>query len=133
MNPTHTVFDAKRIIGRKFSDPIVQSDMKPWSFKVIQGDGDRPTIQLQFKGESKQFFPDEISAIVLWKMKEIAEIMLSEKISDAVVTVPAYFTTETLISVGKTSRITASSPHSPDSLRASEADSFDSGERMNPF
>lgn len=91
MNPQNTVFDAKRMIGRKFSDPIIQGDMKHWPFKVIRGDGDRPKIQVQFKGETKEFFPEEISAMVLGKMKETAESMLSEKVTDAVVTVPAYF------------------------------------------
>ncbi|EAY12304.1 cytoplasmic heat shock protein 70 [Trichomonas vaginalis G3] len=91
MNPQNTVFDAKRMIGRKFSDPVVQKDMKHWPFKVVRGDGDRPKIEVQFKGETKQFFPEEISAMVLGKMKETAENMLSEKITDAVVTVPAYF------------------------------------------
>jgi L1 cell adhesion molecule like protein len=91
MNPTNTVFDAKRMIGRKFSDPIVQEDMKHWPFKVIRGDGDRPKIEVEFKGRKKKFFPEEISAMVLGKMKEIAETMLSEKISDAVITGPAYF------------------------------------------
>ncbi|EAY13459.1 cytosolic heat shock protein 70, putative [Trichomonas vaginalis G3] len=91
MNPQNTVFDAKRMIGRKFSDPVVQKDMKHWPFKVVRGEGDRPKIEVQFKGETKQFFPEEISAMVLGKMKETAENMLSEKITDAVVTVPAYF------------------------------------------
>jgi len=91
LNPTNTVFDAKRMIGRKFSDPIVQKDMKHWPFKVVRGEGDRPKIQVQFKGETKEFFPEEISAMVLGKMKEIAETMLSEKVTDAVITVPAYF------------------------------------------
>ena len=91
MNPQNTVFDAKRMIGRKFSDPVVQKDMKHWPFKVVRSDGDRPKIEVQFKGETKQFFPEEISAMVLGKMKETAENMLSEKITDAVVTVPAYF------------------------------------------
>ena len=91
MNPQNTVFDAKRMIGRKFSDPTIQKDMKHWPFKVIRGDGDRPKIQVQFKGETKEFFPEEISAMVLGKMKETAENMLSEKVTDAVITVPAYF------------------------------------------
>ena len=91
MNPQNTVFDAKRMIGRKFSDPTIQKDMKHWPFKVIRGDGDKPKIQVQYKGETKEFFPEEISAMVLGKMKETAETMLSEKITDAVVTVPAYF------------------------------------------
>jgi L1 cell adhesion molecule like protein len=91
MNPANTVFDAKRMIGRKFSDPVVQKDMKHWPFKVIRGDGDKPKIQVQFRGETKEFFPEEISAMVLGKMKETAETMLTEKVTDAVITVPAYF------------------------------------------
>ena len=91
MNPQNTVFDAKRMIGRKFSDPTIQKDMKHWPFKVIRGDGDKPKIQVQFKGETKEFFPEEISAMVLGKMKETAENMLTEKVTDAVITVPAYF------------------------------------------
>ena len=91
MNPTNTVFDAKRMIGRKFSDPIVQKDMQHWPFKVVRGDSDRPQIQVQWKGETKKFYPEEISAMVLGKMKEVAETQLTEKVTDAVVTVPAYF------------------------------------------
>ena len=91
MNPTNTVFDAKRMIGRKFSDPVIQKDMQHWPFKVIRGDGDRPKIEVQWKGETKQFYPEEISAMVLGKMKEVAESQLSDKVTDAVVTVPAYF------------------------------------------
>ena len=63
MNPTNTVFDAKRMIGRKFSDPVIQKDMQHWPFKVIRGDGDRPKIEVQWKGETKQFYPEEISAM----------------------------------------------------------------------
>lgn len=91
MNPTNTVFDAKRMIGRKFSDPIVQKDMQHWPFKVVRGDSDRPQIQVQWKGETKKFYPEEISAMVLGKMKEVAETQLTEKVTDAVITVPAYF------------------------------------------
>lgn len=91
MNPTNTVFDAKRMIGRKFSDPVVQKDMQHWPFKVIRGEADRPRIEVQWKGETKQFYPEEISAMVLSKMKEVAETQLTEKVTDAVVTVPAYF------------------------------------------
>ncbi|KAH0793390.1 cytoplasmic heat shock protein 70 [Histomonas meleagridis] len=91
MNPTNTVFDAKRMIGRKFSDPVVQKDMQHWPFKVVRGESDRPRIQVQWKGETKQFYPEEISAMVLGKMKEIAESQLTEKVKDAVITVPAYF------------------------------------------
>ena len=91
LNPTNTVFDAKRMIGRKFSDPIIQKDMQHWPFKVIQGDSDRPQIQIQWKGQTKQFYAEEISAMVLSKMKEVAETQLTEKVKDAVITVPAYF------------------------------------------
>jgi L1 cell adhesion molecule like protein len=91
MNPTNTIFDAKRMIGRKFSDPIVQKDMQNWPFKVVRGDADRPQIEVQWKGERKRFYPEEISAMVLSKMKEIAETQLTDKVTDAVVTVPAYF------------------------------------------
>merc|ERR1712188_24314 len=61
MNPTNTVFDAKRLIGRKFSDAAVQSDMKHWSFEVVRSDGDKPKIKVEYKGEEKQFFAEEIS------------------------------------------------------------------------
>ena len=90
MNPTNTVFDAKRLIGRKFNDPTVQSDMKHWPFKVIDVDG-KPKLEIEYKGESKVFTPEEISSMVLVKMKEIAEAYLGEKVTQAVITVPAYF------------------------------------------
>jgi len=90
-NPRNTVFDAKRLIGRKFSDPIVQADMKLWPFKVVQGDNDKPLIEVEFKGETKQFSAEEISAMVLTKMKEIAEAFLGHTVKNAVITVPAYF------------------------------------------
>jgi heat shock protein 1/8 len=91
MNPENTVFDAKRLIGRRFNDPVVQSDMKHWPFKVVSREGDKPFIQVQFKGETKTFAPEEISAMVLVKMRETAEAFLGKDIKDAVVTVPAYF------------------------------------------
>merc|ERR1719230_247633 len=91
MNPTNTVFDAKRLIGRKFSDSATQSDMKHFPFKVVQKDGDRPAIQVSYKGETKDFFPEEISSMVLVKMKEIGESYLGKDVPSAVVTVPAYF------------------------------------------
>jgi len=90
MNPNNTVFDAKRLIGRKFDDMTVQADMKHWPFTVIN-DNTKPKIQVDFKGETKSFFPEEISSMVLLKMKEIAEAYLGKKVTDAVVTVPAYF------------------------------------------
>merc|ERR1712032_602841 len=90
MNPTNTIFDAKRLIGRKFTDSTVQSDMKHWPFKVLQVDG-KPKLQVDYKCEEKQFFAEEISSMVLTKMKETAEAFLGHNITDAVVTVPAYF------------------------------------------
>ncbi|EJT46404.1 heat shock protein 70 [Trichosporon asahii var. asahii CBS 2479] len=90
MNPYNTVFDAKRLIGRKFSDPEVQSDMKHWPFKVIDK-GTKPYIQVEYRGEQKQFSPEEISSMVLIKMKETAEAYLGGTVSKAVITVPAYF------------------------------------------
>eukprot|EP00656_Telonema_subtile_P008982 TRINITY_DN141_c0_g1_i4.p1 TRINITY_DN141_c0_g1~~TRINITY_DN141_c0_g1_i4.p1 ORF type:complete len:670 (-),score=254.84 TRINITY_DN141_c0_g1_i4:180-2189(-) len=91
MNPTNSVFDAKRLIGRKFQDPVVQSDMKHWPFKLIAKEGDKPHIQVQFKGEEKVFSPEEISSMVLTKMKETGEAFTGKSIKDVVVTVPAYF------------------------------------------
>ena len=90
-NPQNTVFDAKRLIGRKFSDKTVQEDIKLWPFKVISGPADKPLIQVQFKGETKNFQAEEISSMVLTKMKDIAEAYLGKTIKSAVVTVPAYF------------------------------------------
>merc|ERR1712072_868613 len=91
MNPTNSAFDAKRLIGRKFNDPVVQSDMKHWPFKVVAKDGDKPHITVNFKGEEKTFSPEEISSMVLAKMKETAEAFTGKTVKDVVVTVPAYF------------------------------------------
>lgn len=90
MNPENTVFDAKRLIGRRFDDEKVQSDMKHWPFRVVK-DCDKPKIQVQHKGEIRRFAPEEISSMVLTKMKETAEAFLGTKVRDAVITVPAYF------------------------------------------
>lgn len=81
----------KRLIGRKFSDVTVQSDIKLWPFKVTSGSCDRPKIAVRFKGEEKLFAPEEISSMVLMKMKEIADSFAGSAIKNAVVTVPAYF------------------------------------------
>ena len=89
-NPTNTVFDAKRLIGRKFNDSVVQSEKKLWPFQVIDSAG-KPKIQVEWKGEKHEFLPEEISATVLQKMKATAEAYLGHTVKDAVITVPAYF------------------------------------------
>jgi heat shock protein 1/8 len=89
-NPSNTVYDAKRLIGRDFSEPVVQSEMKLFPFNVSNKD-DKVHIEVEYKGEHKSFRPEEISSMVLVKMKEIAEAYLGETVTDAVVTVPAYF------------------------------------------
>mmetsp|Transcript_8203 Transcript_8203/g.19417 ORF Transcript_8203/g.19417 Transcript_8203/m.19417 type:complete len:548 (+) Transcript_8203:484-2127(+) len=91
MNPHNTVFDAKRLIGRRFQDPAVQEDIKHFPFKVLCKDGDKPAVEVKFKGETKVFAPEEISSMVLLKMKEIAESFLGKEVKNAVITVPAYF------------------------------------------
>ena len=91
INPKHTVFDAKRLIGRKFSDPVVQSDSKLWPFELVAHEGDKPCIRVSYKGEEKDFAPEEISAMILGKMKDVAEGYINSKVQSAVITVPAYF------------------------------------------
>jgi heat shock 70kDa protein 1/2/6/8 len=91
MNASNTVFDAKRLIGRRFGDAVVQSDMKHWPFTVIDGPNNKPIIQVTFRGEVKQFAAEEISSMVLIKMKEISEAYLGREVKNAVITVPAYF------------------------------------------
>ncbi|XP_050311684.1 heat shock protein 68-like [Anthonomus grandis grandis] len=90
LNPSNTVFDVKRLIGRKFDDPKIQQDIKHWPFKVVSDHG-KPKVQVEYKGETKTFAPEEISSMVLTKMREIAEAYLGTTVKDAVVTVPAYF------------------------------------------
>lgn len=91
MNPTNTVYDAKRLIGRKFTESSVQSDLKHFSYDVVARDGDKPVIKAQYKNEDRTFTPEEISSMVLVKMKEIAESYIGKPVTDAVITVPAYF------------------------------------------
>ncbi|XP_064612678.1 heat shock protein 70 B2-like [Liolophura sinensis] len=90
LNPKNTVFDAKRLIGRDFNDPVVQADKKHWPFTVVNKLG-KPRIQVEYKSEEKTFASEEISSMVLTKMKETAEAYLGQKVKDAVITVPAYF------------------------------------------
>jgi len=90
INPTNTIFDAKRLIGRKFDESTVQSDMKHWPFTVID-QGGRPKLKVEYKNEDKTFTPEEVSSMVLTKMKETAEAYLGQTLNDAVITVPAYF------------------------------------------
>jgi L1 cell adhesion molecule like protein len=92
LNPANTVFDAKRLIGRKIDDPSVQADIKHWPFKVVAGPDKKPMVEVEFKGEKKQFAPEQISSMVLTKMKETAQAFFGNKeVKRAVVTVPAYF------------------------------------------
>eukprot|EP01090_Pellita_catalonica_P004236 TRINITY_DN1406_c0_g1_i3.p1 TRINITY_DN1406_c0_g1~~TRINITY_DN1406_c0_g1_i3.p1 ORF type:complete len:708 (-),score=188.96 TRINITY_DN1406_c0_g1_i3:41-2080(-) len=91
MNPQNTVFDAKRLIGRRFSEKNVQDDIKHWPFTVVARQGDKPFVQVEYKGETKEFSPEEISSMVLVKMKEVAENFLGQTVPAAVITVPAYF------------------------------------------
>ncbi|KAM1184418.1 hypothetical protein ACFX15_013365 [Malus domestica] len=90
-NPSNTIFDAKRLIGRRFKEDSVQSDVKLWPFKVIEGPGGKPKIVVIHKDQEKQFAAEQISAMVLAKMREIAETYLCATVKDAVITVPSYF------------------------------------------
>merc|ERR1712127_271135 len=90
-NAENSVFDAKRLIGRKYAEPVVQKDVKLWPFTVESGPEDKPLIVIKFKGETKKFHPEQISAMVLEKMKQVAEAYIGKPVNDAVVTVPAYF------------------------------------------
>jgi L1 cell adhesion molecule like protein len=94
MNPKNTIFDAKRLIGRTFTDPIVQGDMKLWPFTVVCGPNNKPLVEVQFMGETKRFSAEEISAMILGKMKTIAETYLGQEVKNATITVPCYFSNE---------------------------------------
>jgi L1 cell adhesion molecule like protein len=91
INPKNTIYDSKRLIGRKFSDKTVQEDIKLWPFKVQDDGTDKPQIVVNYKGEIKKYYAEEISAMILTKMKDIAETYLGEKITDVVITCPSYF------------------------------------------
>ena len=90
-NTKNTIYDAKRLIGKKFTDKEVKSDLKDFTYNVIKGKGNKPLIEVEFMGETKQYAPEQISGMVLGKMKKIAEDYLGEEVKDAVITVPAYF------------------------------------------
>jgi len=90
-NPENTVFDAKRLIGRQFNDPIVQADTKLWPFKVQQGPSGKPVIAVKYQGAQKTFYPEEISSMILSKLKADASAAIGEEVDSAVITVPAYF------------------------------------------
>jgi L1 cell adhesion molecule like protein len=91
LNPKNTVYDAKRLIGRKFTDEHVQKDVKLWPFTVKPDSNNKPLIEVDYLGDKKIFHPEEISAMILTKMKETAEAFLGHSVKKAVVTVPAYF------------------------------------------
>lgn len=91
MNASNTVFDAKRLIGHKFTDPSIEADMRHWPFKIMTGSSGTPLIQVEYKGEQKLFKAEEISSTVLGKMKEISEAYVGKEVKNAVITVPANF------------------------------------------
>ena len=91
LNPRYTVFDAKRILGKKFSDESLQSDLAHYPFEVVPDRYDMPLIKVQYKGEERTFKAEQISALVLTRMREIAEAYLGKRVKRAVITVPAYF------------------------------------------
>ena len=90
-NTENTIFDSKRLIGRKFSDPAVQSDIKYFSYHVASGPKGKPIIKVSSKDGDKTFHPEEVAAMILTKMKNIASAYLGEEVKRAVITVPAYF------------------------------------------
>jgi heat shock protein 1/8 len=90
-NPCNTIFDAKRLIGRNYDDPPVQQDATNWPFEIVKGPQGKPQVKVSYKGEVKVLSPEEISAMVLSRMKETAESFLGKDVEKAVITVPAYF------------------------------------------
>lgn len=92
-NPVNTIFDAKRLMGRSFNDPTVQADIKNWPFKVINSDG-VPKVEVEYKGAKTLYRPEQVSAMILGKMKQFAERHIGHEIKNAVITVPAYFNNE---------------------------------------
>ena len=91
MNPKNTIHDAKRLLGRSYDDEHVQQDKKLWTFDVVNDGNNKPKVEVDYQGERKRFFPEEISAMVLTKMREIAEGYIGTEAKDVVITVPAYF------------------------------------------
>lgn len=90
LNPENSLFDSKRMIGRRYSDQEIQNDIKVWPFKVVDREG-KPKYQVKFKGDVKEFSPEEISSMILTKMKEISECYLGTKVTETVITCPACF------------------------------------------
>jgi molecular chaperone DnaK (HSP70) len=90
-NTANTVYDSKRLIGRRFNDPLVQKDRKNWSFTVVNDGSNNPRIQVQFMNETHLFSPEEISATILTNLKQTVERFVRQTVTDVVVTVPAYF------------------------------------------
>ena len=91
LNPKNTLYDIKRIIGKQYNDSKLQEDLEHYSFNIVPDNHDRPLIEVEIEGQKKTFKPEEISAMILSKMKLIAEEYLGQKVKDAVITVPAYF------------------------------------------
>lgn len=90
-NPKNTVYDAKRLIGRKFNDPTVQDDVKLWSFEVVGDSANKPLINVTYKKEAAQYHPEQISAMVIQRLKETVESFIGHPLKKVVITVPAYF------------------------------------------
>lgn len=110
VNPSNTVFDAKRLIGRKIDDPSVQNDIKHFPFSIKGNSDKKPIIEVSYMGETKEMHPEEISAMILGEMKSIAEGYLGEKVNDAVITVPAYFNDSQRLATQDAARIAGLNP-----------------------